>query len=170
MPCLVDDAFEQPSDRVVIERTGVVGVDVAQHFRFARGLVDRDAHLTFQSSDLERARRSGVQQSHERFVEQVDSLPEVVEVRLHACPFSHRTYAPALPATSGDAPCSAMTFTSALPTTAASAHRLTSATCSGREIPKPSASGSLDCARMRATSGSASDAIRSRAPVTPSRE
>ena len=37
-------------------------------------------------------------------------------------------------------------------------------------MPNPNASGKSDCARMRFTSGSASVATRSRAPVTPSRE
>ena len=64
----------------------------------------------------------------------------------------------------------AITDTSALPTTAASAKPPISATCSGRETPKPSAIGSDVCARMRRAIASAPDETRSRAPVTPSRE
>ena len=79
-----------------------------------------------------------------------------------------RTPLPAAPATAsrrlGD------DLTSALPTTAASAHRPTARTCSGCEMPKPSATGSEVARRMRATSASAPSATVSRAPVTPSRE
>ena len=57
-----------------------------------------------------------------------------------------------------------MTLTRALPTTAASAHRATSDTCSGREMPKPTATGSVVSARIRATSASAPDATVCRAP------
>src|SRR5450759_4281718 len=105
MPGFVDDPFEQALDRRLVERSLVQSLHVREHLGFAFGLVDRDAHLALQ---------------------QADPVPQVLEVSLHACPFSHRTYAPARPATSGADPCSAMTFTSALPTTAASAPRPTS--------------------------------------------
>ena len=89
---LVDDALEQPLHRRVVERTEVRLFDVAQHFRLARRLVDRDLHLAFQPADLERARGARVQQLDQRLVEQVDAVPQIVEVRLHdACPFSQRT-------------------------------------------------------------------------------
>ena len=52
----------------------------------------------------------------------------------------------------------AMVSTSALPTTAASAARHASATCSGLEIPKPTAIGSADEARTRARSAGTSSA------------
>jgi len=71
---------------------------------------------------------------------------------------------------SSEAPASAMTLTSALPTTAASAQRPTSRTCSGFEIPKPRATGRSLTRRMRCTISCAPSARRSRAPVTPRRE
>src|SRR5262249_55528940 len=128
VPRLVDDAFEEPLDDLIVERPVVERLHVLQHFLLALRLVDRNAHLALQPADLERACRARVQQPHQRLVEQVDPLPQVVDVGSHASPFSQRTYAPALAATSGAVPCSAITFTSALPTTAASAQRQTSAT------------------------------------------
>src|SRR5258705_9614771 len=109
----------------MVERTRVDPLDVPEDLGLARGLVNRNAHLPLQPADFQRARGAGVQQLDERFVEQVYAAPQIVQIALHACPFSQRTYAPARPATSGAAPCSAMTFTRALPTTAASAQRPT---------------------------------------------
>ncbi len=58
----------------------------------------------------------------------------------------------------------------ALPTTTASTMRPSSATCSGREIPNPTASGNFVMARIERTSGSTAPDSESRSPVTPVRE
>src|SRR5262245_63261354 len=120
-------------------------------------------------ADRERARRAFAQELDEPRVDVVDLLTKLVD-RVHTALFSHRTYSPARSATSGAAPCSAITFTSSLPTTAASADRHAFATCSGDEIPNPSATGNDDCALTRATKSVTSSARQSRTPVTPSRE
>src|SRR6476646_7962761 len=120
-------------------------------------------------ADRERARGALAQELDELRVDVINPLPELVDP-LYTALFSHRTYSPARSATSGAAPCSAITLTSALPTTAASADWQAFATCSGDEIPNPSATGSDDCARTRATSVVTSSARRSRTPVTPRRE
>ena len=54
-------------------------------------LVNRYPHLTFEPADFKRARGARVQQAYERLVQQVDSFPQIVEVSLHARPFSQRT-------------------------------------------------------------------------------
>ena len=58
----------------------------------------------------------------------------------------------------------------ALPTTTPSACRPISATCSGVEMPKPTASGRSVTARMERTSGSTASESESCSPVTPVRE
>src|SRR5207249_5658860 len=129
-----------------------------------------------------RAPRALVQQAHQDLVHAVDVAPEIVQGR-HGCPLgealrygvtaaplSHRTYDAIRSTSSGESRFSAIRETSALPTTAASAKVATSATCSGREMPNPSAIGRVVCARIRRASASALAATRSRAPVTPSRE
>src|ERR1039458_7907574 len=63
-----------------------------------------------------------------------------------------------------------MRRTMALPTTTASTCRPSSATCSGVEIPKPTASGRLVTARTASTSGVTAAESDSRSPVTPVRE
>src|ERR1019366_7404653 len=57
----------------------------------------------------------------------------------------------------------------ALPTTTASTCRPSSATCSGLEIPKPTASGRSVTARTAATSGATAFESESRSPGTPGR-
>ena len=73
--------------------------------------------------------------------------------------FSHRTYSSTRVVRSSDAPASAITLTSALPTTAASAHWPTSRTCSGFEMPNPRAIGRALTARIRPTISCAPSAI-----------
>ena len=58
----------------------------------------------------------------------------------------------------------AISATSRLPTTAPSAKRQVSATCSGDEMPKPTATGRSVCRRMRSTSGAALSETVARAP------
>jgi hypothetical protein len=72
-------------------------------------------------------------------------------------------------ASDGDAARS-ISATMAEPTTAASAYRQTSLTCSGLEIPKPTATGKPEKRLTRATNFSASALMSSRAPVTPARD
>src|SRR5439155_19131190 len=55
---------------------------------------------------------------------------------------------------------------SALPTTTASATPRSARTCSGREIPKPTATGAVAYRRTRATNVATSSASAARAPVT----
>ena len=121
-PRFVDDSFEQPLDRLVIQRPRIDPLHVPEDFRFARRLVDLEPQQLLLVADLQRARRARAQQLDEPLVDRVDLLPKLVDAA-HTALFSHRTYSPARSATSGAAPCSAITLTSALPTTAASAER-----------------------------------------------
>ena len=57
-----------------------------------------------------------------------------------------------------------------VPTTTASAKAATCRTCSGVEIPNPTAMGSGVVARINATRSASESAISARSPVTPSRE
>src|SRR5262245_2363809 len=120
----------------------------------------------FQPADFHRAGDAHVQQPHELLVDHVDTGPQFLDGQ----DFSQRTYSSTLRLRSAEAPASAMTLTSELPTTAASAHRPTSRTCSGREMPNPSATGRSLTRRIRSTMPCAPSAMRSRAPVTPRRE
>src|SRR3954462_7361884 len=100
MPRLIDDPLEQPLDRRHVERPVVPphcgrpvvpGLDVLEHFRFAFRLVNRHPHRALDAPDLERAGRPRVEQADQRLVQQIDPLSQVLELRLHACPFSQRT-------------------------------------------------------------------------------
>src|SRR6185295_12870532 len=167
--CFFDDSFEQPLHRLVVQRARIDPLNVTEDVRLARRLIDLEADQFLLVTDRERARGAFAQELDEPRVEVVDLLTKLVDP-LYTALFSHRTYSPARSATSGAAPCSAITFTSALPTTAASADWQALATCSGDEIPNPTATGSDDCAFTRATSSVTSSARRSRTPVTPRRE
>src|SRR2546425_232596 len=70
----------------------------------------------------------------------------------------------------GDLPCCAIWFTTALPTTTASAQEATCFACSGLEMPKPTAMGRFVCARILPVICARSAATFSCIPVTPSRE
>ena len=135
---------------------------------------DRSAapDLLLDLADFERAGGALVQQRDQLRVDLVNPCAERRDP-LHASPAlqpPHETLRPPRPGPRPARPRSAITCTIALPTTAASANAATSATCSGREMPNPSATGSVVSARMRSTSGRALAATASRVPVTPSRE
>src|SRR5262245_14554484 len=121
----------------------------------------------FQLTDLHCARDSHVQKPHELFVDDVDTATKLFDARQD---FSHRTYSSTRLLRSSLVRPSAITLTRALPTTAASAHLPTSRTCSGLEMPNPSAMGRELQVLILRTISSAPSAITSRAPVTPSRE
>src|SRR3954469_9491610 len=91
MPRLIDDPLEQPLDGRHVERPVVPGLHVLEHFRFAFRLVNRPPHRALDAPDLERAGRPRVEQADQRLVQQIDPLSQVLELRLHACPFSQRT-------------------------------------------------------------------------------
>src|SRR6185436_4299943 len=166
---LVDDALEDAHDGFRCERPGKLGgrlPDRRQHLRLAVRLIHRQPHVVFQAPHFNGARHPHVQQPHQLPVDDVNPVPQVLDRQA----FSQRTYSSTRVSRSAEAPASAITFTSALPTTAASAQRPTSRTCSGVEMPKPSATGRSLTARMRRTICSAPSAIWSRTPVTPRRE
>src|SRR5690349_1927695 len=176
-PRFVDDPLEETRDRVGPERPfGRDTPHVRDHLLLALGLVHLDAEVFLEAPDLARHARALVEQPHQHFVHAVDVVAQIVHPAHRytragrPAAFNQRTYSSTRGISSGDPLSFAMTDTSALPTTAASAKPPISATCSGRETPKPSASGSDVCARMRRAIASAPDATRSRAPVTPSRE
>src|SRR5688572_16063090 len=165
----IDDAFENPDDRFGGERTSQLRrrlADAAEHLRFAFRLIDRQARLVLQASHFNGTRHAHVEQPYQLLVDHVDAGPQLLDCQ----DFSQRTYSSTRPSRSSAAPASAMTLTSALPTTAASAQRPTSRTCSGFEMPKPRATGRSLTRRMRCTISCAPSARRSRAPVTPRRE
>src|SRR4029079_10857934 len=99
-PRLVDDPFEQPLDRSVIQRAQVDPLHVPEDFRFARRLIHLESEQLLFVADLQGARRPRAQQLDEALVELVDLLPQFVDPA-HTALFSHRTYSPARIATSG---------------------------------------------------------------------
>src|SRR3954467_9207886 len=166
---LVDHAFENADDRFGGQRPRQRGgglPDLGQYLRFALRLINREAGLMLEATHFHRARNANVEESHELIVDHVDPAPQLLDGQ----DFSQRTYSSTRLFTLSEAPASAITFTRALPTTAASAHWPTARTCSGLEIPKPSATGRSLTALIRATICSAPSASWSRTPVTPSRE
>jgi hypothetical protein len=130
----VDDPFEQPADRLRVQRAAVGRHHVLEHLTLAGRLVDRHAELFLAAPQLERTAGPLVQQPHDFLIQRVDLAPQVGERIDHvATPdFSQRTSAATRAARSGAWPASAITFTSALPTTAASAIAHAAWTCSGR--------------------------------------
>src|SRR5215203_1568842 len=89
----VDDPFEQPLHRLIVQWPHVDPLDVTEHLRFARRLVDLQPGELFLVTDLERARGAFVQELDEPLVERIDFSPQFVEA--HTAPFSQRTYSPA---------------------------------------------------------------------------
>src|SRR5207244_11899115 len=83
---------------------------------------------------------------------------------------SDRANSPMRSTKSGEPANFSISLMMALPTTAASAKRQTSRTCSAVETPNPTATGKSLTDRTRFTRVSASRVISSRAPVTPARE
>ena len=90
VPRFVDDPFEQPLNCLRTQRARVEPVDVREHFRFPRGLIDVHALFPFDASDLERARGARVEQADQMLVEHVDPAAQIVQVSPHDSPFSHR--------------------------------------------------------------------------------
>src|SRR6266851_5757585 len=181
----VDDALEDTPRGVVRHRSGSVLLNIAQHLLLALRLVHR--HLAFlldAANPLDDA-RPFVQQFQKAQVERVDPLTALRQ-RLRGSFASHRSRAPACaisnPCFSSRAKLSSCTSsdglsrlrsircTMALPTTTASTRRPSSATCSGREMPNPTASGRVVMARMDRTRGPTASESDSRSPVTPVRE
>ena len=196
-PRLVDNPFEHPHDGVPFERAAcllAVGAHVVQHLLLPLGLIHLEPECLLQLPDFERAVRALVEQFDQPFVELIDPLPELVDCHLCAghksssglrcrrgptvcvavrwtrrLSASERKILP-FRSDPGLFPASAMTATSPLPTTAASANLPICRTCSGDEMPKPKAIGSDVAALMRPARASAPSATVSRVPVTPSRE
>src|SRR5687768_4858798 len=166
-PGFVDDPFEQPFHGAVVERSAVDCLHVRQHLGLTGRLIHLEPQTFFLRANGQRAFGAGVEQAHERLVDLVDPLTKLVDP-LHSALLSHRTYSRTASGASG--PFCPIKLTMALPTTAASALRQAAATCSGREIPNPIATGSALWRRSRSTSAAASGAISSRCPVTPSLE
>jgi hypothetical protein len=67
-PRFVNDALEEPSYAFIIERARVDAGDVIEHLFLARRRVNRLADLALDTANLNRARRSFVQQAHQLFV------------------------------------------------------------------------------------------------------
>jgi hypothetical protein len=73
---LVDDALEQPGNRVWSERPfRRDAAYVSQHLLLALRLIDLDAELFFQQSDLARHAGALVQEPDQHFVYAVDIVP-----------------------------------------------------------------------------------------------
>src|SRR5262249_35883296 len=126
-PRLVDDALEDPDDRLGGQRTGKFLrrlFHFLEHFLFALRLVDGHAELVFQLADFHLAGDADDQQAHQLVLLDVEPLPQLVDAQ----DFSQRTYSSTRVSRLRDAPSRAITSTSALPTTAASAHRPTART------------------------------------------
>ena len=134
---------------------------VREHRGLARRLVDRPALGVLHAADRIRATRPAVEQPHEHLVDLIDlgragprrSAPQPSHVPLHFArrgPGARRARRP--PARAPSRP------RRRRPTAP------TARTCSGRENPKPSASGRSVSARTRAASASAESATSSRTP------
>ena len=142
-----------------------------EHFGLARRLVDARARLA-SSRARSRARTPRARSAAGRAARRARRCAGA-DRRARLTPRSSasaRTRRRA-PATSRGVPCSAITFTSALPTTAASAERAGFGDLLGRRDAEADRDAAAPTApRTRADERSASAASRSRAPVTPSRE
>src|SRR5205823_2606707 len=69
----VDDALEQPADRVWSERAFARDLaHMLQHVLLTIGLVDLDSQLLFHAADFADAPRPLVQQPYEHFVDTID--------------------------------------------------------------------------------------------------
>src|SRR5579864_3295145 len=181
----VDDALEDAAHGFVRHGSSVVLPHVSQHLLLALGLVNRHLAFLLDASDLLDNARAFVQELDEPLVERIDPLPALGQ-RLGGSLAGHRSRAPACaisnPCFSSRAKLSSCTssdglsrlrsirWTIALPTTTASTRRPNSATCSGREMPNPTASGNFVMARIERTSDSTEPESESRSPVTPVRE
>jgi len=126
-PGLVDDPFEQPSDRPIVQRSPVHLRDVRENLGLACRLVDVDASRLLHTTDFQRAGGARGEEAHQLLIELVDAFPQRLD-EAYRLLFSHFTYSLACAHTSLD-PLRAIVSTSALPTTAASAARQASATC-----------------------------------------
>ena len=152
-PRFVDDAFEQPRDGIAVERPAALtrAHVLAAPSRLAVRLVDLQAAASSSARrSRARTRARSLSSATSSLVERDRCVAQLVDRRRavsDACPFSHRTYAAFDPLTRaevrltgrGPATCDAPARCRRPP------HRRTRrprATCSGREMPKPSAIGS----------------------------
>src|SRR5262252_977100 len=122
----VDDALEQPRDRVGTERAfGCDAADVREHLLLAFGLIHLGADLLLEPADLTGHAGAFIQQADQHFIHPVDVVSQIVERRHdytrperltgRSWPFNHRTYCSTRSIRSGLAPASAITDTSELP-------------------------------------------------------
>ena len=83
-PRFVDDALEQPLHRRIVERSRVDLLDVIEHLRLARRLIERPSRRA-SSRDRSRSAHCGAfaQQPDELLVDRVDLAPQLVEPCSH---------------------------------------------------------------------------------------
>ena len=141
-PGFVDDSFEQASDRPIVAAVPGSSARRARELQ-PRGSAGRcsSARRFFYPTDFQRAARRALERSATncsssssmRFRKRLDERLQAALQPLHVLARVSRTRRRTR--------CVRSLSTNALPTTAASAARQASATCSGLEIPKPTAIG-----------------------------
>src|SRR3984957_18599122 len=176
----VDDALEEAADRGIGQRSGIGALGVLQDFALAVGLIKRKILRLLELADFERAAGALVEKLDEFAVDVIDALPPITE-QAHsatsrrdrpwrAASFSERMRAASAVAAPSTDFAFSISLTNAEPITAASARPPSTETWPGKEMPKPTAMGSVVMARAPRSRAGSSSGSESFAPVTPVRE
>src|SRR2546427_8331451 len=164
----VNDPLEQPPDCCLGARPAVRALHAFEHFAFALRLIERLMFRLLYVPDFDGAARPLVQQLDELLVDLIDAAAPLIDghgatsrrlIPCRAASFSARTRSPrAAAAASGDFARS-ISFTSAEPTTAASASPPRIETCPGSDMPKPTAMGDRKSTRLNSSHSQISYAV-----------
>src|SRR5882672_11058658 len=175
----VKDAFEQPANRRVGQRAGIVALGVREDFVFAVGLIERNLRGLLELADFQSALRARVQEFDELFVNFIDAAAPVAEIHgatsrrerpRRAAFLNGRIVAARAEAAASMDDAFSISETRAEPMTAASARPPRTETWPGSEMPKPTAMGRCVTLRARRKREGRSSGRASLAPVTPVRE
>src|SRR5581483_3011263 len=180
--------LEDAPNGVGAQGTAIVSGHILKNLVFTLRLVDRQSSCPLNPADLFNNARPFVEQLKQPQVYRIDTLAACGQ-RFESALSGHRSPAaaplgrarsnPCLSSRTKDSSCSSrdvfsrfrsIRLTIALPTTTPSTTLPSSATCSGLEIPNPTASGRFVTARTARTSGITLADNDSRSPVTPVRE
>src|SRR6185295_11611199 len=141
-PAFIDDTLEQTLQTFVIERPRVRFLYSTKDFALPLRIVNAEILSMFDLPNLDGAFRTLVEQLNEPAVNFINFAAPIFDAHLQSEPFNQPANLATLSTKSGLPRCSSICLTIELPTTAASASCHTALTCSGREIPNPTAIGS----------------------------
>src|SRR6185436_18117262 len=108
---------------------------------FPLGIINAEIFSMFDLPNLNGASRTLVEQLNEPGIDLVNFAAPIFDAHLPSAPFNQAANLATLSTKSGLPICSSICLTIELPTMAASASCHTARTCSGREIPNPTAMG-----------------------------